>query len=915
MWLSRLRMDVRPEERRNVLGAFLMLGGFMAGHALLETARDALFLARLPARQLPWVYLAIALLALVLTQAQGRLGARRSVRNELSLWLVWCAAVTLSFWFLVGWAGNWIYYALYVWSGTLATLVVVRFWIALGALFSFTQAKRLFAVIGSGSVLGAIAGSGLAVVLAEIFPSRYLVVAAALVFLAASGAPRLIRDGSPDGRVFEAGGHPSLGFPDLVGLVWGRPYLRRVAILIGVSTITFTLVDYVFKSAAGRFVPPGELDEFFSGVYLTLNILSLAVQLALVPWLLRRFGVHAAQSVPPLLSLVGSSAVLLGGGLPAVLLLKGADGATRHSLNRTVTELLFVSLPEAIRSRVKGFIDVVGQRGGQALASIAILAGLAVSRQDWIFPAATMVFAGLWLRLAFGLKRHYLNVFRETLHSEITQTRIDFPALDLASFEALLSTLNDPDDSKVLAALDLLAEQGKVSVIPALILYHPSAEVVLRALELLADSTRDDFVSVVERLLQHSDPEVRAAALRLLSARRRDEAPLRASLSDPSPLVRATGLVGLVSGGYLSDSEAEAALRQLDAESSVEERVGLARAIGCQPSPLFLELLGRLAASEETPVRLEALRAMAQRPHRRHLPAIIDCLAVRELRPEAVRTLESFGGAALPALQAALASRRLPHSVRRHLPRAMVGIDPGRAAAILQEQLLKESDGMIRFKILRALGRLRNLHADLKFDEGALRQAIQETLEGAFRLGAWRRALQRGAVRDPARATAVHEVLVNLLLHKQSSSIERIFRLLNLLLNNDELSRVHRGLMSRRPEARSSSRELLDHLVPSEYRLPLLELLDDLDRPEAEPSPERREKAAEYEAVLAGLLDSGSDTLSCLAAYHAGELGLSQLRESLRGRLSKQRGLTSRVIQHAINLLTRSGEEKASHGR
>jgi hypothetical protein len=64
--ISSLVRQVRPEERPAVRDAFLLLFGFTCGHLLLETARDALFLARLPAHRLPWVYLAIAVLALVL---------------------------------------------------------------------------------------------------------------------------------------------------------------------------------------------------------------------------------------------------------------------------------------------------------------------------------------------------------------------------------------------------------------------------------------------------------------------------------------------------------------------------------------------------------------------------------------------------------------------------------------------------------------------------------------------------------------------------------------------------------------------------------------------------------------------------------------------------------------------------------
>ena len=40
--------DVRPDERRIAWSAFLTLFGMLAGHTVLETARDALFLARLP---------------------------------------------------------------------------------------------------------------------------------------------------------------------------------------------------------------------------------------------------------------------------------------------------------------------------------------------------------------------------------------------------------------------------------------------------------------------------------------------------------------------------------------------------------------------------------------------------------------------------------------------------------------------------------------------------------------------------------------------------------------------------------------------------------------------------------------------------------------------------------------------------
>jgi lysophospholipase L1-like esterase len=52
---------VRPGEVRLFLRVFLVLGLTIAGHTLLETARDALFLARLPPRLLALVYVVVAL--------------------------------------------------------------------------------------------------------------------------------------------------------------------------------------------------------------------------------------------------------------------------------------------------------------------------------------------------------------------------------------------------------------------------------------------------------------------------------------------------------------------------------------------------------------------------------------------------------------------------------------------------------------------------------------------------------------------------------------------------------------------------------------------------------------------------------------------------------------------------------------
>jgi hypothetical protein len=190
---------------------------------------------------------------------------------------------------------------------------------------------------------------------------------------------------------------------------------------------------------------------------------------------------------------------------------------------------------------------------------------------------------------------------------------VDLPPVDLVSLETLFVALNSADDHEVLAATDLLAEEGRTRLIPALILYHPSPRVVLRVLDLFATEGRVDFLPVAERLARHADAEVRAGALRARTRVRPEEPVLRSAGSDPSPLVRATAVAGLVAGGW-EDEEARASLERLLADGDAETSRALARAIAAQPSPAFEDVLLRLA--DRAPEASHVARAMGVRSAR-----------------------------------------------------------------------------------------------------------------------------------------------------------------------------------------------------------------------------------------------------------------------------------------------------------
>jgi AAA family ATP:ADP antiporter len=864
---SRL-LDVRPEERRVTLAAFIVLFGTLAAHTILETGRDALFLARLPAHQLPWMYLAMAALAVLFTRTKAaRLAGLRLLPSIMAA----CACGTFVFW-ATGAHGPWALRALYVWTGLVATLVPVAFWLLLGETFTIAQARRLYAAIALGSPLGAMAGAAFARGLLSGSDARHLIAAsAAVLLLTALGAGRLVTAAARalplDAPVGDA--------PPPEESVGPRhhTYLAHVAGLVLLSTIAFTLGDYVFKSAVAQAVEPAALGTFFATFHLAVNALAIVAQVFLSGALMRVFGVSRALAVLPLLVMPAAAGVAVGAGLAGAVLLKTVDGALRPALNRVGVELLFVPVPEALRSAAKPTIDVFGARGGQALASVFILAAVAWGGGPTVIASAAAVTCVAWAGVALALQPRYLNLFRAAVRERKLLDGGALPALDLSSLEALFGALNSRDDREVLAALELLAGQGRARVVPALLLHHPSKPVVLRTLTLLTETERDDWIPIADRLLERDDAEIRAAALRARTTAQPDEWVLRRASQDASPLVRATAFVGLIASG--SDSEdAWRGLTELAASPSLATRVALAQAIERQPAPAFEGVLLQLGRSSDAGLINHVARAMAKVRSPAFLATLVGWLGIREVRDAAREALREYGDRALRALDEALDDAHCPARLREHIPRTISLFPPGQAVAVLQRRLATERDGSVRFKMLRGLGRIATDHPDVVFDEALVREEEARTVAAAVEALRFRVRLVKGAEQDAARATAAHRLLVTLLRDKESHRIERFFRLLQLRFRKEDVRAIHRGLGNADRRVRAASRELLENLLEEPLRATVMALVDDLpDEERLARVPGEPELDGDYRRLLTLMVEAGSSPLGSLAAFHAAENG------------------------------------------
>ncbi len=835
--------DVRKGEGLGTLLAFSgLLLIIITAHTVLETARDALLLVGPGPRALGLVYIAIAVCTLpaaaVSARASQRFGVRTSLRGSL---LIAGGAAAALFALPAGRATSIV---VYVASGVIASVVVPLFWMFVGAVLTVSQGRRLFGVIAAAGVVGGVAGSGLAAAAVTVLAPKALLLISGGLFAAASVAVSRVRASERAAARKDRSHGAAVAVPTVE-----RAFLLRVGLIVFLSTMTLLSLDYLFKTAVARAVRPADIGRFVARFYLALNLLSLVVQLFVSRLVVQRLGVTTAVVLTPLLLLAGAAGALISGGAFAmVALLKIADGGLRYSLHRITGELVYLPVARRVRERAKPFIDGALGRAAQTLMGAALLAfGRSTGS---LRPLATLVvvLVALWLVAAGTMRRPYLALLRRALSNGTADSESRIDPIDLESAEFLVGHLASKDPLDVIAAMGALSRRGRSGIIPALVLLHRDAGVLSRALEIFGETSRTDWVPLARELLCRSEEPLRLAAARSLA--RVGELDLGPLASDPSPRLRAYAAVHLA----LRDSPLDVRRHRSVAEALAsppgsEPELGLLAAIAdASPNralwPLLHELGERRVAGAE---RTELLaRGVASQRDLSMVPALVLLHDTRAGREHARRALVGLGDVAFDAVSTALRDGSLPPGLRAHLPKTLARFGDQRAADALLDALASETDGLVRYKVLRALESLTTARR-LRVDRVRVERMCLQELTTHYRLLAVRAVLEpeRPAAEPWSGWRGAAEALRRGLLDdKLRQSLERAFRLLKVAHPREDIRRAYLVCVAGDPFARATAGEFLDAMLHRRDQQPLRALLrlasDDLS------SIERARRAAAW---------------------------------------------------------------------
>jgi AAA family ATP:ADP antiporter len=183
-WAERA-LNLRPGDlgRGMLLSSYLFL--IISSYVVGKVARDALFLARFQAVQLPYVDIASAVLVGFVVAGYVRLGRRISLRNLLVGSLVFFATNCALFWAVAHYYHPaWLFPVFYVWVGIFGVLAPTQVWALANYVLTTRDAKRIFGLVGGGAISGSIFAGLCSKTVAKAFgtESLLLCMALALVF-------------------------------------------------------------------------------------------------------------------------------------------------------------------------------------------------------------------------------------------------------------------------------------------------------------------------------------------------------------------------------------------------------------------------------------------------------------------------------------------------------------------------------------------------------------------------------------------------------------------------------------------------------------------------------------------------------------------------------------------------------------
>ena len=422
-------VDVKPNEVRALWLAFGFFFVVLAGYYVIRPIRDNIGASY--SENLWWMFTVVLLTMIAANALFSAIVARMPRRRFIPIAYRFFIVNLIIFFVLMRWAPPgkqpWIDGCFFVWVSVFNLFATAVFWSFMTDLFTTEQGKRLFGFIAVGGSLGGILGPIITTSLVHrVSVGVLLLICAAMLEIAAQSVRFFPAEFRTEDRHGEAAAEKPIGGGMWEGIthICRSPYLFGLFLFILLYTLTSTWA-YFQQSELTKagFTDRAVRTAFFAKLDLSVNSLTLLMQIFLTGRLMKYLGVTVALLFMPVLSLFGFAAMGIAPIIAVLAVFQVARRASTFAFMRPAREVLFTVLRREDKYKAKSFIDTFGYRCGDQFGawSYGGLQALGLGLSAISYIAVPVVAAWCALGVWLGRKQRALAEAQQQKHAEVAQ--------------------------------------------------------------------------------------------------------------------------------------------------------------------------------------------------------------------------------------------------------------------------------------------------------------------------------------------------------------------------------------------------------------------------------------------------------------------------------------------------------------
>jgi ATP/ADP translocase len=794
-------LNIESNEKVSVV-LFLIQSVFLGiFYGAFDVGAHAMFLAVYPASMIPKAYVISGLAGIILTTLYARLQSRYKFSSVAIFNLIFISVSTVLLRVLFQYTeSSWLVFLIFIMMGPLNIMALLGFWGAVGRMFSLRQGKRLFGLIDSGQIFGAILSTfAIPILIAVGFEQKNLLFISSVSVMCAFFMQIVISIKFNLNIQVQTSTIKKKRLPELLK----NKYIRLMSGFVVISMLVAFFVQFSFLSVTKDNYPDhNDLAEFLGAFTGTLLLFTFLFKTFLYSKLMKTYGLKMSIIISSFLigiftflaALIGSLAgyTSASGGFIFFFLIISLSRLFSKVLKDAVEvpsfKILYQSLKAEIRHDVQAYVD------GTINEVAALAAGLLLAVLSFFeffklihFSYSTLIILGIWFLVARKLYTEYKVSLQKTLaeHKGVKD--------DTESISSFVGENLEKDS--------IINQDGLIS-----------------GLEINYELSPLQFENNIGKIIDHNDEDIKQYALDKVFNSKLIEPFTKL----PKKVVQKEIDEHKISEVWQSEdlkvnkSPSKERLIALSKSKGTDERILAAWLIGQFYEPELFVYLKALLRDLQLTVKIAGVKAAVNSENKEFCSIISEYLDTSGLITHAYDALLQFGESALTSIDLLFYKTGASHRVLLRIVKLIGEIGGDKAVELLIKKLDHPNEEILN-QVLITLGK-----SKFEVKERHLIQ-LQQIIEKHIGVMGWNIAAK--STMDEVKS---QEFLKEAIEEELKANYILLYQLLSLTYDSKSVMHVKENIESGTGEGTSYALELLELFIDEEIKPKLFPVVEDI---------------------------------------------------------------------------------------